>query len=1141
MKKFYFTFFICVCVHVVNGQTYSNVIKNSIGSLYEIGNSPNVSSYRIFGDFAPSNFIGVADISIPIHTINHRDNAYPIVLRYHNGMGNKVDAISGSNGLGWNLSSGGVISLVESRKLTMSNDDEDLIDYSKNHVVNVDNWSTLGYLSNFIVNPRRPLSARSVVNNYFKSLQKNVFTFNFNGVSGEIYIDHNEKPKIRSKDNVYFDIEFEFVPYSIEDTESNPAKTFGFWIKLPSLKRYFNRAAIAKTVPSINLIQDPINQGSVMLSEDSVYKITLTDYNGVKYIFGGNRNSIELSRLGHSGVLESIDPANYEITPISWHLTEILYPNHEKIIYDYRRGDVLYTGKTVTNLRENMFTNTKNNDVRDNFMRQEIVANTVTGTLINPVYLTSITTPTERLEFSYSKSKQLEHHLKDFVGFGECNPTVGDPNCVYTKNPSLDIKNNFFFWYTNDVNYTDFTLFEQLPDQLDQIKILNSSNQVFKEIQFNYTQNYSERLKLLSLKINDSLDENSRNEKYSFSYNDVKLPSYDSYKVDHNGFYNNKFGIGYSSSSLEGETKRPLLNEFKNSSDKRNEYTALRESSENYSNAELLTQITYPTGGFTVFNYEPNMYGAVANNYPFVVSNNVNNISKITGGVRLKQVVSFDDAGEITKFKSFKYVKAHEVGGNQSSGILTHIPTYFDFIKGNNFYESQEEESTNVDAIDYFNWSTSDIYPAHRLRGNHITYSEVTEIDELEKSFVVYKYKNFDNGYHDKGVLNHISNHEEVLKDEFGNTKEFWKKYDVISMDLERGQLLSKTSFNNNKKKINEILYEYDDNPNRFNSHIREINRYGNKIYSPYTKDMTSWTYIASLIYTYTPYLTKKTVIDNVGANSIINSESSYAYNDKYKVLTEKTEKRGAKTFKTTYKYPFDFTESVYTGMVSKNIVAPVILEESFINDTKVSATKINYKLNTTIITDPVPYTNNEAISDDASNTSFLAGNNPDIIGTNYVPKDIEVQYKNGIWEKQVEFFEYDNRLNLLSSKDITGKTTNYLWSYKKTLPIWTIENVSYGTIIGVTGKNAINNLANDAEPSQEKMNVLEQEINANNELKAAFKTRYLYDPVLGLTYKETPLGTKEYYKYDGFGRLIKVEDGDKNTLIEYEYNYKQN
>lgn len=111
------------------------------------------------------------------------------------------------------------------------------------------------------------------------------------------------------------------------------------------------------------------------------------------------------------------------------------------------------------------------------------------------------------------------------------------------------------------------------------------------------TSMYDYRLKLLSFSKDDL--SGGQPETYKFEYNNTPLPAITSYAVDYWGFYN-----GINNTSLMPVQKPAgfglrLLGTHG---------TANREPSPTYMMAGILNKVIYPTGGFTSFDYEPNVY-----------------------------------------------------------------------------------------------------------------------------------------------------------------------------------------------------------------------------------------------------------------------------------------------------------------------------------------------------------------------------------------------------------------------------------------------------------------------------------------------------------------------------------------------------
>jgi len=150
--------------------------------------------------------------------------------------------------------------------------------------------------------------------------------------------------------------------------------------------------------------------------------------------------------------------------------------------------------------------------------------------------------------------------------------------------------------FNHDTNREDF--FGNNGMKYNEIDFYNANRELIKKVNLNYDyfrngSEYSDkRLKLTSIDIKDS--NGKVQEPYSFSYDPNLLPSIKSKQQDYWGYYN-----GYSVNDSPNQTilpKSTLLPSLN---------YGIRTANSYYMQASVLTQITYPTGGYTKFDFEP--------------------------------------------------------------------------------------------------------------------------------------------------------------------------------------------------------------------------------------------------------------------------------------------------------------------------------------------------------------------------------------------------------------------------------------------------------------------------------------------------------------------------------------------------------
>jgi len=163
-------------------------------------------------------------------------------------------------------------------------------------------------------------------------------------------------------------------------------------------------------------------------------------------------------------------------------------------------------------------------------------------------------------------------------------------------------------------------------NSLDEIILLNSGLEIKKKVKFvhdyfistNFINNWAHhRLKLTGFIVED-INSSNNTQVYNFEYNETPLPPYGSYNIDYWGFSNGATsnvdlipnttvylkdinntsfadGLSYSNGFI-GQTESHTLG------------GAYREPSAEHMKANILQRISYPTGGYTRFEFEPHKY-----------------------------------------------------------------------------------------------------------------------------------------------------------------------------------------------------------------------------------------------------------------------------------------------------------------------------------------------------------------------------------------------------------------------------------------------------------------------------------------------------------------------------------------------------
>ncbi len=151
-------------------------------------------------------------------------------------------------------------------------------------------------------------------------------------------------------------------------------------------------------------------------------------------------------------------------------------------------------------------------------------------------------------------------------------------------------------------------------------------------------------------------------------------------------------------------------------------------------------------------------------------------------------------------------------------------------------------------------------------------------------------------------------------------------------------------------------------------------------------------------------------------------------------------------------------------------------------------------------------------------------------------PMNVESQSAGQNPEERIRFYGYDAQGNLLSQSMVNGAKSCFIWSYGGQYAIAKIDNVDYATVQGVLTAAGLSNFSAQENPSDAAIDAFLLPLKS---LPGIMLSTYRYRPLVGLSSQTDPKGMTTSYDYDQYGRLRFIKDQDGNIVKANDYHYK--
>jgi hypothetical protein len=513
---------------------------------------------------------------------------------------------------------------------------------------------------------------------------------------------------------------------------------------------------------------------------------------------------------------------------------------------------------------------------------------------------------------------------------------------------------------------------------------------------------------------------------------------------------------------------------------------ANRTTVDTYMKEAVLKKITYPSKGYTEFDFETNKYNDGSNDV-------------FAGGLRVKNIKSYAEG------KTF--MKRYEYSSSAGAGIgrltTNWTPTNAGVPSIQNLrYDDQEGTAQSVGAAIQASFTQSGgAVELNTMDAAPVYYTEVVEYfedqtDPTKNGKNVYTF-DFENDL----IVNSINYQSRSVKP--------WR----------RGNLLSKATYNNANSVIATSTNSYQEL--KTNSQMAAAFVSAPNIYSGFeVPECTTGFKSGFPNYSYgtVDYQTGLKLLTNTTSEiDNVSTIQNTTYNDNLLVSQSQNTDSQSNSSKTeSFVYPSDAayaTNAIAQNMLTRNMLNTVL--EVNVNETINGSTNTIYK--------------EKKVFD------YFAGSNSRGLTNNVLTKELWLASTGGVLQKKVVFTDYATNGNPLAYLN-DGMPISLVWGYNNALLIAEIKNATKSETDMGFSSAAIN--PNDFSIINLSTTELNKIQNLRNLLPDAQISWFAYRPQIGLGNLIAQYGLVNRFEYDVLNRLNNTKDNAGNLKSLYQYNY---